>query len=147
MHRVVDGKCSRDESLHMTLAFLGDIDAQKVARLLAPPSDVFVSAFDLVLDQFGCWSHNGVGWAAASRIPGSLRDLATNLQGWLRGAGFELEQRVFTPHVTLIRKARCAPLPDAMAPIAWQVNDFALIHSKLQPGGSRYRVLASWPLQ
>jgi 2'-5' RNA ligase len=147
MHRTVDGKCSREESLHMTLAFLGDIDVENVGRLLAPPVDVFVSAFGLVLDTCGCWSRNGVGWTAPSRIPEPLRDLAAHLEAWLLAAGFELERRAFTPHVTLVRKARCAPLPDAMTPISWQVNHFSLIHSQMQPGGSRYRILRRWPLQ
>jgi 2'-5' RNA ligase len=147
MHRLVDGNCSRAESLHMTLAFLGDVDMDNIARLLAPPSDVFVSGFGLVLDQCGCWSRNGVGWAAPSHVPEPLRDLAANLEAWLRGAGFELERRVFVPHVTLVRKARCAPLPDAMTPIAWRVGEFALIHSQFRAGGARYRILGSWPLQ
>jgi 2'-5' RNA ligase len=51
------------------------------------------------------------------------------------------------PHVTLVRKAQCVPLPDAMMPIAWQVNEFSLIRSELAPGGSRHRVLRTWPLE
>lgn len=147
MHRVVDGRCSRADTLHLTLAFLGDVDVEHLPRLLAPPDGVFTSAFLLTLDQWGCWSRNGVGWAAPSRIPEPLRDLAANLEGWLRSAGFELERRAFTPHVTLIRKAQCTPLPDAVTPVSWRVSEFALIHSQLQPGGSRYRILGTWPLE
>ncbi|HEX9451734.1 MAG TPA: RNA 2',3'-cyclic phosphodiesterase [Burkholderiales bacterium] len=147
MHRVTHGRQARDESLHLTLAFVGDTDVENLPRLMAPPAGVFTPAFLLILDDWGCWARNGIGWTAPARIPESLRDLAANLEGWLRGAGFELEHRAFTPHVTLVRKAQCAPLPDAMVPIAWQVDEFSLIRSELAPGGSRYSVLHTWPLE
>ena len=147
MRRVVEGRRSRDDSLHLTLAFLGDVDAACLPHLLAPPRDVFTTAFLLTLNKWGCWSHNGVAWAAPSHTPDSLRELVENLEVWLRSAGFELEYRGFTPHVTLVRKAQCAPLPDAMMPVAWQVSEFALIHSQRRPGGSRYRALGVWPLE
>jgi 2'-5' RNA ligase len=134
MHRTLGGRCTRADSIHLP-------------RLLAPPAGVFTSAFRVTLDQWGCWARNGIGWTAPSQVPVSLRDLAENLEGWLRGAGFGLEQRAFAPHVTLVRKAQCAPMPDVMAPIAWQVDELALIHSHLMPGGSRYRKLGVWPLK
>lgn len=146
MHRVSHGRRTRDDSFHLTLVFVGEVDVQHVPRLLSPPAEVFTSAFLLTLDHWGCWARNGIGWAAPSHIPDPLRDLAENLAGWLRGAGFELEHRAFAPHVTLLRKAQCAPLPDSMAPIEWQVGEFALIHSQPAPGGTRYETLRSWPL-
>ena len=147
MHGVWHGRPIRDDSIHLTLAFVGEVDVEYIPRLLAPPAEVFTSAFLLTLDDWGCWARNGIGWAAPSRIPDPLHDLAANLEGWLRGAGFELEHRPFTPHVTLVRKAQCAPLPDSMAPIEWQVEEFALIHSRPAPGGVRYETLRAWPLR
>ncbi len=146
MHRVSQGQRTRDGSIHLTLAFLGAVDVENLPRLLAPPAGVFTSAFLLTLDDWGCWARNGVGWAAPSHIPGPLRSLAANLEAWLRGAGFELKQRPFTPHVTLVRKAQCAPLPDSMPPVDWQVEDFVLVRSTLSPEGSRYQSIGRWPL-
>ncbi|MBI3529365.1 MAG: RNA 2',3'-cyclic phosphodiesterase [Betaproteobacteria bacterium] len=147
MHRVVHGRRTRDDSIHLTVAFIGEVDVENLPRLLAPPAGVFTSAFLLTLDQWGCWARNGIGWAAPSHIPEPLRDLAANLEGWLRSHGFELEHRAFTPHMTLVRKAQCAPLPDSITPIAWQVNEFALIRSQLASGGVRYRTIRAWPLE
>jgi 2'-5' RNA ligase len=146
MHRVTHGQRTRDDSIHLTLAFVGAVNAENLARLLLPPAEVLTSAFLLTLDEWGCWARNGIGWAAPSQIPESLHDLALNLEGWLRGAGFELERRAFKPHVTLVRKAQCAPLPDPMAPVAWGVEEFALIQSHASPGGARYETLRAWPL-
>ena len=146
MHRVSHGQRTRDDRFHLTLAFVGEVNAENLARLRVPPAEVFTSGFLLTLDDWGCWARNGICWAAPSRIPEALRDLAARLEGWLRGAGFELEQRPFVPHVTLVRQAQCVQLPEAMAPVEWQVEAFALIQSHLRPGGARYETLRAWPL-
>jgi 2'-5' RNA ligase len=146
MHRVLQGRCTRADSIHLTLAFIGNVDADKCAILLAPPPALCTAPFVLTLDQWGCWPRNGVGWLAPSHAPQSLHMLAANLACWLRRSGFELESRAFFPHVTLVRKAVCGPLPDAMAPISWPVNELTLIRSEPGAGGSRYRVLRAWPL-
>lgn len=146
MHRVSHGRQTRDDSIHLTLVFVGVVNVENLPCLLAPPADVFTSSFRLTLDDWGCWARKGIGWVGPSHVPGPLRELAANLEGWLRGAGFELEHRVFTPHVTLVRKARSAPLPDAMVPIEWQVEEFALMHSRLAPDGACYEALRTWPL-
>ena len=93
MYRVSHGRRTHDDSIHLTLAFVGAVDVENLACLLAPPADVFTPAFLLTLDDWGCWARNGIGWAAPSHIPEALRDLTQNLEGWLRGAGFDLEQR------------------------------------------------------
>ncbi len=146
MHRILHGRRTRDGSIHLTMAFIGDVDVENFPRLLAPPDDVFTPAFLLTLDQWGCWARNGIGWAAPSRVPESMRDLAANLAGWLRGAGFEIEHRAFTPHVTLIRNAQCVPLPDSMAPVEWRVRDVVLLRSTLSSDGSRYESIGRWRL-
>jgi len=147
MHHVLHGRRIRDESLHLTLAFIGEADAENLSRLLAPPAGVFTPAFLFTLDDWGCWARNGIGWAAPSHIPEALFDLAGNLQGWLRDAGFELERRPFTPHVTLVRDAQCIPLPESLAPIEWRVKEFVLMESQMLPGGACYDILRAWPLE
>ncbi len=146
MHHVSHGRQTRDDSIHLTLVFVGVVDAEKLPCLLAPPANVFTSTFCLTLDDWGCWARKGIGWVGPSHIPRPLRDLAANLEGWLRGAGFALEDRVFTPHVTLVRNAHRTPPPDAMDPIEWQVEEFALMCSRSAPDGARYEVLSAWPL-
>lgn len=147
MHRVLHGWRTPDESIHLTLAFVGDVDRENLPRLLTPPADVSASAFALTLDEWGCWARSGIGWAAPSLIPTPLRDLAANLEGWLRSGGFELEHRAFTPHVTLIRQAQCVPLAGVMMPIAWQISEFALIRSQFSSSGARYETIRVWPLK
>ena len=147
MHGATQGRCVRDDNIHLTLAFVGAVGQQDLARLLEPPSGVFTSAFVLTLDHCGCWAEKGIGWAAASHTPDELRVLASNLASWLRDAGFELDNRPFRPHVTLVRDAQCAPPKEPMAAIEWRIADFALIESLPLSGGVSYRTLRSWPLR
>jgi 2'-5' RNA ligase len=146
MHRVLSGTRTRDDSIHLTLAFVGDVDSVRLAELLAPPAELTVTQFTLTLDRWGCWPHNGVAWVAPSRVPDPLRELAAGMEAWLRDAGFEMDVRPFNPHVTLVRKARCAPLPDSTPSIGWRVEDFVLVRSALASGGSRYETIGRWPL-
>lgn len=146
MHRAVGGRRTRDDSIHLTMAFVGDVDGARLAELLVPPAELTVARFTLTLDRWGCWPRNGIAWMAPSRVPGPLRELAARMQAWLRDAGFDLDARPFNPHVTLVRNAECASLPDSKPSIAWQVEDFVLVRSTLASDGSRYETIGRWPL-
>ena len=100
------------------LEIVGAVDVESIPCLQAPPAAVLTKTFLLTLDDWGCWPRNGIGWASPLHIPEPLRDLAAGLDGWLRGAGFEMEDRAFTPHVTLLRKAQCVALPEPSACLA-----------------------------
>jgi 2'-5' RNA ligase len=146
MHRVVAGTRTRDDSIHLTLAFVGDVDGVQLTELMAPPADLAVTPFTLALDRWGCWARNGIAWVAPSRVPDPLRELSAGMEAWLRGSGFEMEARPFNPHITLVRKAQCATLPDSAPCLQWRVEDFVLVRSTLAPDGSRYEIIGRWPL-
>jgi 2'-5' RNA ligase len=146
MHRVLHGRRTRDESIHLTLAFVGEVDIESFGRLMALPADVLTPRFRLTLDRWDCWPRNRIGWAAPSHIPVPLRQLAENLAAWLRDGGFDAERIEFTPHVTLLRDAQYAAMPEPLAPIEWQVEDFVLVRSELLPKGAHYEIVARWRL-
>ena len=141
------GKPTRAESIHLTLAFLGDVTLDRLAKAKEAAAGVWLDSFSLYLDQAGCWRHNGVGWVAPNRVPQALLGLAHDLEGRLREAGFELDDRPYSPHITLVRKARCAHLELRIEPVEWPVHDFVLVQSQLETSGSRYTVIGRWPEQ
>ncbi len=147
MHGAFHGRLTRDDSVHLTLVFLGNVDASRLPTLLMPPARIATPKFTLVLDRWGGWRRNRVGWVAPAATPDSLRVLVANLEEWLAGAGYALERRAFAAHVTLVRDAQVTPMPAPMPPIPWPVNDFALVRSHIAAGGSRYEVVGRWPLQ
>ena len=50
MHRVVGGTRTRDDSIHLTLAFVGDVDGEQLTGMLATPAGLTVTSFTLMLD-------------------------------------------------------------------------------------------------
>lgn len=145
MQAALHGRRTRDDSIHLTLAFVGAVDIERLPELAAPPSSHW-KAFELTLDRCGCWPHNRIGWIAPSSVPAPMQAMVAAMQAWLRGAGFALEERPWRPHVTLVRKAQCVPLAACAAPIAWHAQDFVLVRSLPESEGARYRIMGRWPL-
>ncbi|HEX8988114.1 MAG TPA: RNA 2',3'-cyclic phosphodiesterase [Rhodocyclaceae bacterium] len=147
VQRACGGRATRRDSLHLTLAFLGDVPADRVSAAEAAADAVAGGRFLLELDRLACWKHNRIVWAGCERTPAALADLAAGLGDNLRAAGFVLDARPFAVHATLVRNADCrVALPPLQPPLHWQVDDFALIESRLAPGGSRYAIVRRWPL-
>lgn len=140
----------RRETLHATLAFLGDVPADRFDAAAAAADTLRAPAFDLALDSLGYWRHNQILWAGASTVPAALDHLAAGLGEALRRAGFSLERRAFALHITLLRHAACAqgvPEPlDECERLTWPVVDFALVESQLDAHGAHYEVRQRWPL-
>lgn len=146
-HAICDGRRMRRDTLHLTLAFIGDVARERVADLIAAGDRVHAAAFTLTLDRIAAWRHNRIVWAGAKAIPDALSDLFEQLTAAVAEAGFPLEPRKFAPHVTLLRNAR-ADLPggEIDPPIEWRVRRFVLVESDRRDDGSHYDPLESWAL-
>jgi RNA 2',3'-cyclic 3'-phosphodiesterase len=139
------GRATRPESIHVTLAFLGYVDAERLPALHALAEGIRGEPFRLVVDRLDYWRHNRIAWAGASTTPPPLARLASLLGAGLKDLGIPLEARPYVPHVTLVRDAACAALP-ALIPIEWRVDDFVLVQSVPGQSGSRYEVVGRWKL-
>lgn len=147
MHRLVGGKLTREESVHLTLVFLGDVAPERVPALQARAAAVRFAPFVLRVEQAGCWRHNGIGWVGPNQTPAALVGLVAGLEDALAGEGFLFDRRPYAAHITLLRKARCTPMEAKMSAIDWPVRDFVLVRSELNNEGSRYTIVARWKAQ
>ena len=145
LHRRLGGKLTRQESIHLTLVFLGDVALDQLPLLHGAAAGACFEPFSLQVEQAGCWHHNGVAWLAPRSTPDALLALVRSLEATLLRAGFQLDGRPYAPHITVLRKARCQRLDLALDPVAWPVADFVLVRSQLDAGGSRYTVIGRWP--
>ncbi len=132
-------------NLHITLVFLGEVNAEQQQVLRAGADTLHAQSFDLTISQLGCWPHAAVAWLAPEVVPPALVDLVAQLQSVCRRAGFEPDRRPYSPHLTIARKVRQVE-PAIPVPIHWQINTFALVESVPDRAGSEYRPLAIWPL-
>lgn len=131
--------------LHLTLHFLGQVDAARLGELHATGAAARARRFVLVLDEIGYWPRPQVLWAGAGSLPGELPALHGALGEALRAQGFATEDRAYQPHVTLARKVRHRPPVGPLAPVSWCVEQLALVESV--PGQvPAYRPLARWTL-
>lgn len=99
------GNFSWPENLHLTLAFLGECDAQQTAAAKAAMDAVTFQPLPLVIDRIGRFRRDGgdIVWAGV-RVDDALTGLHRSLSARLAEAGFKLESRKFNPHVTLGRE-------------------------------------------
>lgn len=136
---------------HLTLQYLGDFDAlpqDLVARAANAASNVRASAFDLALDLAGSFRNRSIPWWLGCAAPNAgLQALWDELSLALAKA----EVRVLlggklVPHVTVLRNAAAALPATAIAPIAWPVREFVLVHSQLGMRNA-YDLLGRWHLR
>ena len=103
--------------------------------------------FTLELTHSGWWPRARVAWLAPDEESGVLLTLASNLRDMAVARGIEMEQRPYSPHLTIARKVRRRPPAQDFAPIRWEINEFCLMESSAGDGGSEYRILHRWPLK
>ncbi len=145
----------RLEGVHLTLKFLGDIDAgsvpaisQALARCALP-----AAPFDLYLEGVGAFPNARrprVVWVGLGGALEPLMALQQSIEGELEALGYARERRAFTPHLTLGRvRDRISPpqgraFSEALGGVSVQpdiklpVREVSLMQSDLQPSGAVY---------
>jgi 2'-5' RNA ligase len=145
-HATCGGRCPGPDKLHVTLAFLGEIETERYRTLLEIADSVRGPGFELTLDRIDYWRRNRIVCAGASRVPERLAELARCLVTRLGMAGLRLDARDFVPHVTLLRDAKRTPDWPEMAPLTWTVSTMSLVETLRANGKIAYRQLQRWTL-
>ena len=140
------GRRTRRENIHLTLAFLGAVEADRFNRVIAVANQLEAPRFDLLFDRLGWWRHNQVAWASSSEVPRALSTLVKTLHSGLMQEGFKFDDRRFVPHVTLLRKAQCHDSILESPALHWSAEQFVLVSSTLHQGGPHYAIVKRWPL-
>jgi 2'-5' RNA ligase len=138
------GKPVPQDKIHLTLAFLGDLDAGRLPDAMRAPGGLELAGFDMVLDQVGSFRGARVAWAGCRETAHGLADLQSGLVRHLAAAGFPPDERPYAAHVTLARKIALPVARSAMPEIRWRARELALVRSELGKGS--YSTLAAWKL-
>ncbi len=137
----------RPGNLHITLAFLGDVDADRLGLAQAAADSVSVESFELSLDTLEYWRKPQVLCLTPSAIPVPLMKLAQDLAAGLDARGFVLDQRPYRPHLTLARKARISLNETQLdRTTLWTSDKFVLVESRQDGRGSVYEIIKTWPV-
>jgi len=140
------GRRVRISNLHMTLHFLGNIALDRVDCFIEQARQVKSAPFELELTHIGHFKKARVAWLGCATRPQRLMQLHRRLAEQIRLCGYSAEERRYTPHVTMARKARGPAEPVDIEPISWSVDRFVLVKSESVEDGVQYRVKASFPL-
>jgi len=108
----ISGRFVRCENLHLTLCFLGEVPASRledVERAVVQSSQG-IAPFSLSFSGPGVFRRRkgDILWLGIS-ISDPLAELHSRQSAELIKSGFLLEQRSFTPHITLARDALIPP--------------------------------------
>lgn len=92
----------RPDQMHLTLHFLGHGEIQSIADALREISATSFLLSIAGIGQFATGGDSGVLWAGVAENP-ELRRLHSAIGRVIFKLGFRLEERPFTPHITLAR--------------------------------------------
>ncbi len=131
--RGVRGRWSKEENLHLTLAFIGEWpDPQSVLDAL---EEVTFSPFPLTLEGMG--RYGDLWWAGTADAP-ALAALVRRIRRALADGGIPFDRKKFSPHITLIRRA-AGELPGLrIPPVSMTVDTVSLMRSDRGKGGMIY---------
>lgn len=144
------------EQIHLTLAFLGEVEEDVVESLNSELARIRFAEFELCFDGTGCFPSRHrprVLWIGLEPQP-HLNDLAAKIRAAVLTCGIPQEARPFSPHVTL---ARLKPVPSRELDVildhpqkqkshSFRVREFILFQSRLTPQGATHIPLRSFPL-
>ena len=118
------------ENLHLTLCFLGEVEAHSLTLLKEILFSLKASPFTLTFNQLKLWRKRkgDILWLGIEENR-SLEALQKELSYLLRMNNFMLDDRPFFPHVTLARGPKGKKLP-AIEPLTVQSDKISLIHSQ-----------------
>jgi 2'-5' RNA ligase len=165
-----DGRWAKEESLHVTLKFIGEQAESSVDRIKEALAATAGRSTQVVFRGYGFFptpNSARVFWIGMEAGP-ELAALAAEVDAKLTPLGIAKEERNFTPHLTLARSSRASgapgrrkedgprrtfhrlqeklsalPAPDFGSMTA---HEFFLYQSRLSPKGSTYTKLARFDL-
>ena len=133
--------------LHITLVFLGSTPQAQRHCYEQVAASMSVAPFELSLQHIGHWPKPRILWLGPDTQPDALLALVQSLNNGLQACGYTPETRPYQAHMTLARKVSRSLSQARIEPIRWHVDHFALVASRTESTGVRYRVLETWPLR
>ena len=130
------------ERLHMTLAFLGNVDQQDEERVRDVLGTLSLTPTILRLTRVTTFDGGVAVLRADPHI--ALGDLRASLLQRIHRLGLPTDRKAWEPHVTLARSAEGCRAPADPPSIDFGVLQFSLVSSRPDRTGS-YEVIESWP--
>ncbi|GBF33735.1 2'-5' RNA ligase [Desulfocucumis palustris] len=154
----LDARWVARESLHLTLAFLGDTDVNRIVPMVTEVERRLAGfiPFQIQFGGAGFFPSSGsprVFWLGVGGEIDRLKKLQREVLTGLKAAGLAPDTRPFSPHLTLARikspagvsllRSRALEAGHNEIEGILRVDSVELMQSRLTPGGAIYSVVAS----
>ena len=140
--RSARGRFSLTDNLHLTLAFLGECSEGQASAAKAAMDAISFEAFDLTIEGIGRFKRDGgdIWWAGVKKSKG-LMELQGDLTDRLLAAGFTLDKRKYSPHITLGREVKTDETPWQIVHFGETVSSIELMKSERIAGKLTYTAI------
>ena len=128
------------ENLHLTLAFIGEVNPKKLDTVKAIMDTVTFEPFTATIERLGTFSR-GTLWWAGLREDKPLMDLQSEVEHKLALGGFEMDGRKYSPHITLGREVLTNAKPWNIEPFGETVSSIDLMKSERINGKLMYTAI------
>jgi 2'-5' RNA ligase len=146
-----DLKWVAPDNLHLTLKFLGEVQESDIKKLSGSIQKTVSGSkqFSIVLSHTGFFppgKHPRVIWIGADGGADNLLELFQELEHYLEDAGFDREEKTFSPHLTIgrVKRDKKILIPDTLpefVPVEFVVKSVVLFKSTLTSQGPVYEKL------
>jgi 2'-5' RNA ligase len=141
--RVADGRAMQARNLHLTLAFIGELEPARAEDLALDCDYLAAAPCDWTIDTLGSFPRARVVWAGGLVTP-ELAACVARARTRLDQQSIPFDRKAFVPHVTLIRDVRrfegAGPLVE---PVSWRSAHVALYAAARDASGPVYRRVAA----
>ncbi|MGI6212971.1 MAG: RNA 2',3'-cyclic phosphodiesterase [Christensenellales bacterium] len=98
------GRYTREENLHLTLVFIGQTPPERLCAIKKVMDEITAPPFMITVNRLGAFGgrKGSIVWVGVERNK-ALFVLRVQLADALKKSGFDLEDRVYKPHLTLGR--------------------------------------------
>ena len=142
--RIPAARRTRRENLHLTLAFIGALEADRAREVAARLATEACMPFDWSLDAVGAFGGARVLWAGGASP--QLDALAARARRLLDELDVRYDRKPFVAHVTLLRNVPRDAASHAAhrlePPILWHARAPVLLESRTDANGVRYLPVA-----
>ncbi len=155
MQDVPGARWQDDDQLHITLRFIGEVDAPVAEDIATVLGSIRHPPLDLRLDGCGLFDTRGrpnAIWAGVAPRD-SLDTLHRKVDQAIVRCGLKPEGRAYLPHITLARLSGSSGPVDGFLTLnaglvsdAFRVEHMTLYESRLAHGGAQYEPIARYPL-
>lgn len=139
--KLIEGQHVYRGSWHVTTAYIGGFEEQRIPDLQARAAEIDVEPFRMRFDRVEFWPRPRVACLMASTVPAELEQLVDSLNAVLAEFGVEVEDRTYRPHITVVRRANRFETQRLAQPALVEWSGYELVESISQPGGATYHPL------